>query len=144
VYKPPTDSVGKYWPFLCETCGFPIKEDLEDPSYRNYAWRFASYCINGNLSTAVKYDFDTTNLKIIQVSSSEHTLKFTTKLKLSSSTIQGEDNILRDLDIYSLKESPHLWDEIDPFGIKRYIFIADLWDCSISEIEKRQIQLLKK
>lgn len=82
VYKPHTDSFGKYWPFICERCRFTVKEDLKDPSYRNYAWRFASYCINGNISTAVKFDFDTTNLKILQVE--ENTPKFTTKLKLSA------------------------------------------------------------
>ena len=53
-----------YWPYICERCGLPLKEDLNDPGYRNYAWRFASYCINGNINPSVKFDFDTTNLKI--------------------------------------------------------------------------------
>ena len=78
-----------------------------------------------------------------------NTPKFVAKLKLFTKTHPEEEedshpDILKDLDIFSLAESPHLWDEIDPFGIKRYIFIADLWGCSIDEIEKRQIQLQEK
>ena len=72
-----------YWPFICERCGVPLKEDLNDPGYRSYAWRFASYCINGNLKS-VKFDFDTTNLKIQILNA--NTPKFAVKLKLSTMT----------------------------------------------------------
>ena len=55
VYKPVGDQSSldgtPYWPFICERCGVPLKEDLNDPGYRSYAWRFARYCINGNLKT---------------------------------------------------------------------------------------------
>jgi hypothetical protein len=114
-----------YWPYICERCGLPLKEDLNDPGYRNYAWRFASYCINGNMNPSVKFDFDTTNLKIQILNA--NTPKFAVKLKLLTTMThlsnaieniekeevegkgEGEDNnnnnILKDLDISILWEN---------------------------------------